>query len=253
MDLTTALFDELAPAYDDVLPFFAEHGRALIGWAAPAPGTRVLDAGAGRGAVAAAAAARGCAVSAVDAAPAMVARLATEHPGIATGVMRADRLAFAGGSFDLVTAGFLVHLVADPAAVIAELRRVLRPGGTLVVSVPEPAAPPSPWAFLWPMLEEYEHYLPVQPGRVGAPLDLPALLTAAGFGQATRTTVTVGLPVADAATFWRWTRTHGLRPFLDMLPDVARAELRGRVDARMSTMDPIVLDWPAALWRGRAV
>jgi SAM-dependent methyltransferase len=249
MDLTTALFDELAPAYDDVLPFFAEHGRALIDWAGPAPGTRVLDAGAGRGAVAAAAAARGCAVTAVDAAPAMVARLAAEHPAIATGVMRADRLAFADSSFDLVTAGFLVHLVADPAAVIAELRRVLRPGGTLVVSVPEPASPPSPWAFLWPMLEEYERYLPVRPGRAGEPLDLDGLLAGAGFGEVTRTTVAVALPVPDTATFWRWTSTHGLRPFLDLLPDVARAELRGRVDARMSTMDPIVLDWPAALWR----
>jgi O-methyltransferase/aklanonic acid methyltransferase len=252
MDLTTALFDELAPAYDDVLPFFAEHGRALIDWADPAPGTRVLDVGAGRGAVAAAVAARGCVVTAVDAAPAMTARLAAEHPGIATGVMLADRLAFADGSFDLVTAGFVVHLVADAAAVLAELRRVLSPGGTLVVSVPAPAQPPSPWAFLWPMLEEYERYLPIQPGRVGEPLDIPALLAGAGLEQATRTTAAVALPVADAATFWRWTRTHGLRPFLDFLPDVARAELRGRVDARMSTMDPIVLDWPAALWRARA-
>lgn len=49
-------------------------------WLAPVPGTRVLDLGAGRGALTAAALARGCQVTAVDCAPGMVERISTQYP-----------------------------------------------------------------------------------------------------------------------------------------------------------------------------
>ena len=45
----------------------------------------------------------------------------------------AERLPFAGGSFDLVTAAFGVRNFGDIPAGLAEARRVLRPGGELVV------------------------------------------------------------------------------------------------------------------------
>ncbi|WP_308346716.1 bifunctional 2-polyprenyl-6-hydroxyphenol methylase/3-demethylubiquinol 3-O-methyltransferase UbiG [Streptomyces sp. ISL-66] len=50
-------------------------------------------------------------------------------------VLRADiaRLPFTDGSFDVVTAGQCLEHVPDPYGVVAELCRVLRPGGTLVV------------------------------------------------------------------------------------------------------------------------
>jgi len=44
-------FDALAPIYDQVVPFFGLLGERLVHWAAPTPGQRVLDLGAGRGAV----------------------------------------------------------------------------------------------------------------------------------------------------------------------------------------------------------
>ena len=47
-----------------------------------------------------------------------------------------DPLAFEDGSFDVVVAGELLEHMRDPAALVAECRRVLRPGGTLVGSVP---------------------------------------------------------------------------------------------------------------------
>ncbi|WP_406283165.1 class I SAM-dependent methyltransferase [Streptomyces sp. NBC_00209] len=98
----TALFDQLASVYDEVLPFFAGFARQHVEWLAPGPGTRVLDLGAGRGALTGAALARGCRVTAVDCAPGMVERLAAQYPQVREArVMDVHRLDFPDGSFDL--------------------------------------------------------------------------------------------------------------------------------------------------------
>ncbi len=65
-DTAPALFDRLADRYDQVIPFFAEFAGQLLEVLDPDPGTRLLDIGSGRGAIAVAAAARGCAVTAPD-------------------------------------------------------------------------------------------------------------------------------------------------------------------------------------------
>jgi phosphatidylethanolamine/phosphatidyl-N-methylethanolamine N-methyltransferase len=49
-------------------------------------------------------------------------------------VMDACRLGFAEGSFDAVTAQFVITLVPDPEQALAEMDRVLRPGGEIVIS-----------------------------------------------------------------------------------------------------------------------
>lgn len=69
------LFDRVAADYDQVAPFFAEYGAAIMDVLDPPAGCRFLDLGAGRGALTAPALERGCVVTAVDAAPAMVERL----------------------------------------------------------------------------------------------------------------------------------------------------------------------------------
>jgi len=58
-DTAPALFDRLADRYDQVIPFFAAFAEQLLDVLGPDPGTRLLDIGSGRGAIAAAAAARG--------------------------------------------------------------------------------------------------------------------------------------------------------------------------------------------------
>jgi SAM-dependent methyltransferase len=47
-----------------------------------------------------------------------------------------DALPFADGTFDVVVAGELLEHLRDPRRVVSEVRRVLRPGGTFVASVP---------------------------------------------------------------------------------------------------------------------
>ena len=111
-------------------------------------GMRVLDLGAGFGRHAYATARRGATVVAADlAADAMVETrdtfaamyLSGEIPAsTSTTCVRADglRLPFADRSFDRIIASEVLEHVPDDLAVMAELLRVLRPGGRLAATVP---------------------------------------------------------------------------------------------------------------------
>jgi SAM-dependent methyltransferase len=98
------------------------------------PGRRVLDLGCRTGAVAANFIA-GNTVVGVDVDPAALER-AAERGLVPVRANAEDALPFEEGSFDAVVAGELLEHVRDPASVVEEVRRVLRPGGTFVGSVP---------------------------------------------------------------------------------------------------------------------
>ncbi|GAA1960896.1 class I SAM-dependent methyltransferase [Kitasatospora viridis] len=248
-----ALFDRLAAVYDEVLPFFTGFAEQHLEWLAPTPGARVLDLGAGRGALTGAALARGCEVTAVDVAPGMVERIAAQYPGVrAARVMDAQRLDFPDASFDLVCAGFVIHLLDDPAAAAREVRRVLAPGGVFSFSVPGAVADAPEWAFYSALFREFEPLITPGQGRLGRPLDGRPLLAGAGFTGIGEHAVEQRLPVPDADTFWNWALSHGSRAFIDALPPRPRAEFEARVRAELAAMDPIVLASGAHLWRGTA-
>ncbi|HEY2549996.1 MAG TPA: methyltransferase domain-containing protein [Streptosporangiaceae bacterium] len=247
------LFDRVASSYDDVLPFFAEFGRitaaALPG---PAEGGRLLDIGAGRGALAIPAAAAGYLVTAVDAAPGMVARLTAEQPGLDARLMDASSLGFADATFDVVTAAFVLHLLPGPAAALAEIARVLTPGGLLAFTVPGPLPPGFEHADNANELfaEFSRHIGPAS--QVAAPFEEIPAMTAAGFRDIERAAIQVELPVPDPDTFWRWLLSHGSRQFLDGLGDARRAEFRARLVADLLGRDGLVLRRHAWLYRGRS-
>jgi len=56
-----------------------------------------------------------------------------DAPGLTFQVADAERLPFADASFDAIHSKDSLHHMDDPAAALAEYRRVLRPGGTLLV------------------------------------------------------------------------------------------------------------------------
>jgi SAM-dependent methyltransferase len=100
-------------------------------------GDRVLDLGAGDGAFAAELRGAGCDVVAVDVADEALRRARERVPGIDA------RLAAEGGplpldedAVDVVWAGEVLEHVADVVGLLAEVRRVLRWGGTLLVTTP---------------------------------------------------------------------------------------------------------------------
>jgi demethylmenaquinone methyltransferase / 2-methoxy-6-polyprenyl-1,4-benzoquinol methylase len=151
----SAMFDQVAERYDllnDVLSMGQDrYWRRVVAAAVGAgPGDRVLDLAAGTGTSSVTFTRSGAACVACDFSLGMLRvgarRLGARKPtpGGAPGATQdagpvslaaGDALAlpFADGSFDAVTISFGLRNVADPQAALAEMLRVTRPGGKLVV------------------------------------------------------------------------------------------------------------------------
>ncbi|WP_084471483.1 class I SAM-dependent methyltransferase [Nocardia speluncae] len=113
---------------------------AIVDLAGDVTGRRVLDAGCGSGPIFAALRDRGAIVTGFDSSAKMVA-LARRRLGDDAALQVADigsPLPFSDGAFDDVVASLVLHYLQDWTAPLAELRRVLKPGGRLIVSVNHP-------------------------------------------------------------------------------------------------------------------
>jgi demethylmenaquinone methyltransferase / 2-methoxy-6-polyprenyl-1,4-benzoquinol methylase len=154
------LFAPLGPTYDryaSLLSFGQDPRwrRFLVSRVEAGPGERVLDVATGTAAVAIELARRyGCSVVGLDQSPEMLAegRVRVEQAGLAERIEllegRAEELPFEDSSFDALTHTYLLRYVADPAATLAELARVVRPGGTIAsleFGVPPGLLPRAAW------------------------------------------------------------------------------------------------------------
>ncbi len=134
-----AMFDQVAARYDltnDVLSFGQTRGwrRAVNDALALKPGERVLDLAAGTATSSAAIARTGADVVGCDFSLGMLRVGAkASHEGVDLVAGDALRLPFADGVFDAVTIAFGLRNTADIDVALAELLRVTRPGGRLVV------------------------------------------------------------------------------------------------------------------------
>jgi demethylmenaquinone methyltransferase / 2-methoxy-6-polyprenyl-1,4-benzoquinol methylase len=168
---------------------------------------RVLDACAGTGLLALDLARRGATVTAADAAPRMLAmarhRLAAAGLPLRAVVTDLSDPAVAdtlGGPFDAITLGFGLRYFADPGALLRPLRRLLAPGGRLVVveAVQPPRDPLGTAAGLYffqvaPRLgaalagrAELYDFLTASTRALGSAEDVAAHLRAAMFAVAVR-------------------------------------------------------------------
>jgi SAM-dependent methyltransferase len=111
------------------------HGMAggVLEWLAAQPGERILDLGCGDGRLTQRIAATGATVEGVDASPAMVA--AARSRGIAVEEAPAESLPHADGTFDTVFSNAALHWVRGQDAMMAEVHRVLKPGGRFVAEM----------------------------------------------------------------------------------------------------------------------
>ena len=115
---------------------------AMLALAGDVAGRRILDAGCGSGPLFAALRDRGATVAGFDKSTGML-KLARRRLGDGADLQVADLgrpLPFPDGAFDDVVASLVLHYLEDWRPALAELRRVLKPGGRLVVSVEHPFA-----------------------------------------------------------------------------------------------------------------
>jgi ubiquinone/menaquinone biosynthesis C-methylase UbiE len=244
-------YDEIADRYEEMFFYVSDLGQRLITLADPAAGARVLDIGAGRGAVARAALARDCVVTAVDVSPRMVARLAADYPGIEASVMDAAELTFPAGSFHLVTAGFVVQILPDLPRALAEMHRVLIPGGTVAFSLETQSI----GRLAWLQDLTVEFFAPAGSRTPATPLTaarLDDLLVAAGFTLAAREPVDIPVHLAHPSALWDWLTPRGLAEAVRTLPPDRAEAFHCRFLAAASTMETngtITLDFAATLHR----
>jgi ubiquinone/menaquinone biosynthesis C-methylase UbiE len=138
------VYDEMGEAYEAhsaVSDYNAHYDRpAVLAALGPVEGLRVLDAACGPGFYLASLLSSGALASGFDASLAMV-ELARARVGSAAPVEVArlgEALPYRSDSFDAAICALAIHYVDDRLAAFAELHRVLRPGGLLVISTQHP-------------------------------------------------------------------------------------------------------------------
>ena len=181
------------------------YGRIAADVAAGAPaGSRVLDVGCGPGHLSTRLADRhGLQVTGLDLDPAMIGRASARaaarpgdgdqhRPSFVVGDVAS--LAFPDGSFDLVVSTLSMHHWAEPAAGLAEIGRVLRPGGRALIWDFQPGARPHLFGPRHAQLPD-----PVQHAR-SSPL---RLVDATPWPWPWRLTLTKRIELVRSDGYWR--------------------------------------------------
>lgn len=190
------------------------------------PGARWLDLGCAYGYLVAEAAAGGFAAVGVDVSAYALARVRAEAPAASGRVLRglADLLPFADATFDVVSAFDVLEHLHEPEPALAEIARVLKPGGVLVGATPDPLffageeethfseRPPSYWVDRLRALgfsvdfrffqADYNLEVAAERGDAGALLPAGALRIE-GFGAGPACEVVRGSEARRVAVRWR--------------------------------------------------
>lgn len=198
-DGVRSMFDRIAPVYDAMNRVMTagldRSWRRLAAEAVVLPGSRVLDACCGTGDLALAAEREGGIVTGLDFSEPMLERARRKSGTVAWVQGDALALPFPDASFDAATVGFGIRNVADLDRCLAELHRVLRPGGRLaVLEITRPRGVLRLFFSLWferivPLLGRLipggraYTYLPASVRRFPDAEALAALLERAGFDQ----------------------------------------------------------------------
>ena len=191
------MFDRISPVYD-VMNHAMTAGldrrwRRLAAATVVRPGDAVLDACCGTGDLAIAAERAGGRVTGLDFSEQMLVRARGKSDSVEWVLGDVTALPFDDASFDAVTVGFGIRNVPDLEAGLAELARVVRPGGRVAcLEITRPEGMLKPFFRLWfdglvplagkilPGGRAYS-YLPASVRRFPGPSDLAAAFGRAGF------------------------------------------------------------------------
>lgn len=228
----------------------------FLDWAGVQPGYRVLDVGAGPGALTARLVERvGAAnVRALDPAPPFVAALRERCPGVEVLQGAAESIPVADGAVDAALAQLVVHFMTDPVAGLREMARVTVPGGVVAVSVWDVSGGRAPMSHFLRAVRGTGAGAPETPGQQGTREgQLPEVATAAGLRAVESGELTVEVHYDTFEEWWE-PYTLGVGPAGDhvaALDDAGREALRERC---REVLPPVPFDVAATAWcvRGRA-
>jgi SAM-dependent methyltransferase len=128
------MFDVSDTSYDNFMGrYSARLAPAFADFAGVTAGQRVLDVGAGTGALTVELARREADVSAIEPAPSFVEALHARLPGADVRQGPAEELPWPDGSFDAALAQLVVTFMRDAPTGVKEMRRVVRPGGVVAI------------------------------------------------------------------------------------------------------------------------
>lgn len=233
---TKALFNTVSPDYDSGPGCFAHFGRRLVEVAGIKAGARVLDIASGRGAVLFPAAERvgaGGEVVGIDLADAMAhatsEEAATRGLKARVSVMDAEELSFPDASFDYVTCGFGIMFFPDQDRSLAQMRRVLKPGGRLAISTWQVSQSDG----LYPVLKELGLPVGHSPGWITEPDVLEVLIARNGFAGVRVTVDSMEFRYGDAEEFWQQGRGTGMRRTLDTVNAAQKKQALSLLTERM--------------------
>lgn len=212
----------------------------------PVSGSEVVDIGAGTGVACDAALALGARTA--IASDISIEMLRHRAPAIPAVVADGARLPFADGSFDLVLSAFSLTHLPDPAAAVAEWRRVA-PAVLIATFAPGPSHPAkvaidavmTRFGFVSPPW--YEQLKSELAPLVEDTSSLTAMVRSAGYREVgvTVRTVDTGLRTPADIVDWRLGMAQ-LAQFVDGLPASRRAEARQAAEDAVAELGPVHLD-----------
>jgi demethylmenaquinone methyltransferase / 2-methoxy-6-polyprenyl-1,4-benzoquinol methylase len=193
------MFDRIAGVYDRMNAVMtagldARWRARAADLAAIGSGSKVLDVATGTGDLAIELASRGAEVTGSDFSPGMLEKARAKAPEIRWDEGNALELPYSDGAFDAATVGFGARNFSDLDRGLAEMARVVRPGGRVVVlEITTPRRPPLSWFYrAWfdrvvPQLgrvagdSDAYSYLPNSVRRFPGPEALAATMAGAGL------------------------------------------------------------------------
>jgi SAM-dependent methyltransferase len=246
-DSGSIVWDELAGRYGVGVSPFRVLSEELVKRAALRRGDRIVDIGAGNGwglVPAARTVAPSLAVG-LDFSTQMLAaaRERSEAAGLSNvRLVRGDarRPGLADRAFDVALASSVFQFVGYAPDVLAQWRRLLRPGGRLLFSIPAPDDAP-----VFRLLNELltEHLADLTPDvadRVSRtrpdPPDLRALCLASGYQQATVEEVRCAGVLRDPEHWWQIQWSHGARGLLRVVDQATLRAMESEALIRLESL-----------------
>jgi SAM-dependent methyltransferase len=192
-------------------------------------------------------------VSAVDPSEPFVAAARTRNPGVDVQRAYAEQLPFRDDAYDAALAQLVVHFMSDPAAGVAEMRRVTRRDGVIAACVWDHAGGQGPLSPLWEAARALDPEVADESRLVGSREgDLTQLFESAGLSEIEEVALSVSVEHPSFEEWWE-PFTLGVGPagsFVAGLDSERRAQLREHCRAALPDA-PFVLE--ARAWTARGL